>query len=479
LQWFMTELLGRDSPVGRLYQSKMEEHLSVTPALPSLRSPSSASSSLLSGTLASCALFAIITSFLTVVIVLSQRQSADWQLCLIWITLFAMLIEVAVCQTAECWWMHVMLPMFARPQVLSILLLVRDAIIEAFLDQQHQQGRTRGGRGVRSDRSRLDFTAYLFASKRVAEDYPVLIESILVQRYESSMPTVQISRSWQVPSSPYSLVERLCALPHAVYFALTRLLTVAMMVLIFSAITTTPAYLAIVAAILLIAALALYVRHRYSPDEDLILPTDVIEDTLAGVYDDVEGRRKIPIQDGDDESTNAGVSLGVDDDSSLSGDDGKADEDQNGAATRNGGPKGHEDRYQSGNHVIRDDNDSDHDSDSSGDSGAMYRDFEMMVKTEAKGITQGTAALHEPDSTRWRNSFRAVQSQSGSAITLPVPASINTGTDDRHIDIALPPVADSDSDISQLSELDPDELDFDVVSDIVSVSSGEGDHKLV
>jgi hypothetical protein len=176
LHMFIKDLLGRNTPAARIFETKSEEDFEHTRVV-----------TLLTKRLAVFALVALNAFFVYYALLTGFRRGLSWQRMFLAACIIQFFVEIFLFETMECIWINCAIPALVSNEV----RVVGDSIIEV-VQQLCSSG------SVDSELF-LNAPDYLFVSTNVAKAFPELMESILVQAYYSHLPG-ELSKTWQVGS---------------------------------------------------------------------------------------------------------------------------------------------------------------------------------------------------------------------------------------------------------------------------------------
>ena len=176
LHLFIKDLLGRNTPAARIFETKCEEDFEHTKVV-----------SRTTKRLAVAALVLMNAFFVYYAMLTGFRRGLSWQRMFLAACIVQFFVEIFLFETMECVWINCMVPALVSDEVRG----VGDSIIEVVQQLCASSG---------SDPELfLNAPDYLFVSTNVAKKFPQLMESILVLAYFTHLPG-ELSKTWQVGS---------------------------------------------------------------------------------------------------------------------------------------------------------------------------------------------------------------------------------------------------------------------------------------
>lgn len=172
LHLFIKDLLGRNTPAARIFETKAEEDFEHTTVV-SMASKRIAVA-LLVGINAFFVYYAMLTGF---------RRGVSWQRVYLAACVIQFFVEICLFETMECVWINYVIPTLVSSEVRG----VGESVIEVV---QHLCAN-----GSMESEMFLNAPEYLFVSTNVAKKFPHLMESILVQAYVSHLPG-ELAKTW-------------------------------------------------------------------------------------------------------------------------------------------------------------------------------------------------------------------------------------------------------------------------------------------
>jgi hypothetical protein len=174
LHLFIKDLLGRNTPAARIFETKSEEDFEHTRVV-----------TLISKRMAVAALVLLNAFFVYYALLTGFRRGLSWQRMFLAACVIQFFVEIFLFETMECVWINCAIPALVSNEV----RVVGDSIIEV-VQQLCSSG------AVDSELF-LNAPDYLFVSTNVAKAFPKLMESILVQAYYSHLPG-ELAKTWHV-----------------------------------------------------------------------------------------------------------------------------------------------------------------------------------------------------------------------------------------------------------------------------------------
>jgi hypothetical protein len=163
LHLFIQDLLGRNTPAAKIFNSKFEENYAETKAVHPW-----------SKGVALCSILLCNAFFVYYALLKAYVKGRTWQREYVVACMVQMVVEVLLNETLECLWLNYWVPSLVRKDVGSAVRLLKHVAEEITLND------TCAGRATRVF---LDAPPYLFASTKVAIKYERLLESVLVMSY--------------------------------------------------------------------------------------------------------------------------------------------------------------------------------------------------------------------------------------------------------------------------------------------------------
>ncbi len=173
LHTFILDLLGHNTPAAYIFSKKLEEDFVKLPV--TTRSKKWMSLAMVLG----LNIFMIVYTLMY-----GLQRGLQWQISLLYGCLFQLIVEVIFNETLECVWINYIVPTVVIPDIRKAY----DVICEC-IDQICYQK-------VGTDTHYLDTTKYFFVARKVADAYPNLPESMIIQNYHSHLPGL-IAKKWQ------------------------------------------------------------------------------------------------------------------------------------------------------------------------------------------------------------------------------------------------------------------------------------------
>ena len=173
LHTFILDLLGHHTPAAYIFRKKIDEDFVKLPV-------TSRSKKWMS-----LGIVVAINAFMIVyTLMYGLKRGLQWQISLLYGCIFQLIVEVIFNETLECVWINYVVPTVVIPDIRKAY----DVICEC-IDQVCYQK-------MSTEAHYLDTTKYFFISRKVADAYPNLPESIIIQNYHSYLPGL-IAKKWQ------------------------------------------------------------------------------------------------------------------------------------------------------------------------------------------------------------------------------------------------------------------------------------------
>jgi hypothetical protein len=179
LHLFILDLLGRDTPVAKIFQSKSSEDFKAETVVTRRYKA-----------LAWACLVFLNLFFVYYTILRGYVKGEAWQRSFMFGCLVQFCVEVMFNETLECLWVNFVVPDLASTEVRKAAAQL-ESVVEDICVQTSKP---------RAANYFLDSCSYLFVSSKVANQYPNLIESMLVLSYSNHLPG-ELSRKWKIHAS--------------------------------------------------------------------------------------------------------------------------------------------------------------------------------------------------------------------------------------------------------------------------------------
>ncbi len=173
LHTFILDLLGHHTPAAYIFRKKLDEDFTKLPVTSRTKKWISL------GLVVAINLFMILYTLMY-----GLKRGLQWQIALLYGCIFQLIVEVIFNETLECVWINYIVPTVVIPDIRKAY----DIICECIDQICYQKGVT--------EAHYLDTTKYFFVSRKVADAYPNLPESIIIQNYHSYLPGL-IAKKWQ------------------------------------------------------------------------------------------------------------------------------------------------------------------------------------------------------------------------------------------------------------------------------------------
>jgi hypothetical protein len=176
-QLFIADLLGRDSPAAKIFQSKLGEDFEQTKVVKYNKK-----------VLAGAVLVTLNILFCYYSILYGSVRGETWQMIYLGACLAQFFIEICINETLECLWLHYIVPQLAAKEVIAAHRVLVD-LVDTFCRYQ--------GADIQRNGSPLNAPDYLFVSTNVARAFPSLMESLIVQSYRTPLPG-ESAKQWRM-----------------------------------------------------------------------------------------------------------------------------------------------------------------------------------------------------------------------------------------------------------------------------------------
>ena len=172
LHLFVMDLLGRETPAARIFESKAREDFISTQVI-TMR------------TRVLCYVFLVAINFFFIFysVLRGYQKGLDWQNAYLIACISQILVEIFLFETMETLWIQFFVPSLVSSEVQRVNSILSDTIMN--LCCAHDDDRNLV----------LDATEYLFISTNLAKSYPDLMESVLILSYHTHLPG-EISKKW-------------------------------------------------------------------------------------------------------------------------------------------------------------------------------------------------------------------------------------------------------------------------------------------
>ena len=177
LHLFIIDLLGRQTPAARIFETKSEEDFKHARVVTRREKY-----------LAVAVLLALNGFFVYFSILTGFRKGVGWQQrYILWRGIVQFAVEICLFETMECAWINCVVPALVSEEVRTVGESIKHVVYELCntKDQDPQMF--------------LNAPDFLFVSTNLAKKFPHLMESVLVQSYYSPVPG-ELSKAWQVGS---------------------------------------------------------------------------------------------------------------------------------------------------------------------------------------------------------------------------------------------------------------------------------------
>ena len=179
---FIVDLLGRDSPAAKIFQSKLGEDFEETKVVKYDKKVAAAA-----------VLVALNILFAYYSILYGSVRGEAWQMIYLGACLAQFFIEICINETLECLWLNYIVPKLAAKEVIAahrVLVDLVETFCRADTTQPPTTSRERSG-------PLLNAPDYLFVSTNVARAFPSLMEALIIQSYLTPLPG-ESAKQWRM-----------------------------------------------------------------------------------------------------------------------------------------------------------------------------------------------------------------------------------------------------------------------------------------
>ena len=183
---FIMDLLGRDSPAAKIFQSKLGEDFEQTKVVKYNKK-----------VVAAAVLVTLNILFAYYSILYGSVRGEAWQMIYLGACLAQFFIEICINETLECLWLNYVVPKIAAKEVIAAHRVLVD-LLDTFCRADTQPPLTTTTNTSRERNGPL-FNApdYLFVSTNVAKAFPSLMESHIIQSYSTPLPG-ESAKQWRM-----------------------------------------------------------------------------------------------------------------------------------------------------------------------------------------------------------------------------------------------------------------------------------------
>ena len=193
-QLFIGDLLGRDSPAAKIFESKLGEDFEEKVVVNYNKK-----------VLAGAVLVTMNILFAYYSILYGSVRGEAWQMIYLGACLAQFFVEICINETLECLWLHYIVPKIAAKEVIAAHRVLVD-LVETFCRADAQPAFTYSERN-----DLLNAPDYLFVSTNVAKAFPSLMESMIIQSYLTQLPG-ESTKQWRM--SPWQRFLSHIQTPH-------------------------------------------------------------------------------------------------------------------------------------------------------------------------------------------------------------------------------------------------------------------------
>eukprot|EP01035_Chromulina_nebulosa_P027316 gene27316-35900_t len=176
---FIVDILGRDSPAAKIFQSKLGEDFEQTKVVKYNKK-----------VVAGLVLVTLNILFAYYSILYGSVRGEAWQMIYLGACLAQFFIEVCINETLECMWLNYIIPKLAAKEVIAAHRVLLD-LVDTFCQTDSQPLPNSEMKGP------LNAPDYLFVSTNVAKAFPSLMESLIIQSYLTPLPG-ESAKNWRL-----------------------------------------------------------------------------------------------------------------------------------------------------------------------------------------------------------------------------------------------------------------------------------------
>ena len=177
LHLFLKDLLGRDSPAAKIFDSKLEEDFEATRVVTYSRK-----------VIAGIILVLLNVLFFYYTMLYGAVKGEAWQSIFLDACIAQFFIEIFINETLECVWLNYLVPLLASREVRAAHKVLMN-LVDKICSNDSQLA-------FRNSDCLINAPDYLFVSTNVSKSFPSLMESTIVQSYNSYFPG-EIAKRWQ------------------------------------------------------------------------------------------------------------------------------------------------------------------------------------------------------------------------------------------------------------------------------------------
>ena len=183
LHLFVLDLLGRDSPAGKIFESRSAEDFKRICVV-----------SYSAQCMAAGVLFLLNFFFAYYTVLYGYRHGMVWQRNYLVACLVQLVVEVFINETLEVLWVNIIAPLLVQTEVHSAIRDVIRLVNQVFI--RAEQSKSPTSNVLPSQAPELNVPDYLFVSTNVAKAFPVYFESRIVHSFTTHLPG-DVSRKWR------------------------------------------------------------------------------------------------------------------------------------------------------------------------------------------------------------------------------------------------------------------------------------------
>ncbi len=184
LHLFILDILGRDSAVARIFQSKSAEDFRHAQVV-----------SRRSKMLAWCGVIFINVFFIYYTVLHGFVKGLSWQQCFLAGCIVQLIVEILLNETMECIWVNFLVPDLVTKEVFQAADALKQTINNLCC------------LGSTDERFFLDAPGYLFVSTNIAKKHPELLESMIVRSYQNHQPSPIMADKWHFGTATHATVN--------------------------------------------------------------------------------------------------------------------------------------------------------------------------------------------------------------------------------------------------------------------------------
>ena len=183
LHLFILDLLGRDTAAAKIFEQKSEEDFKRTQVV-----------SRWTKRIAFAVLLTMNIFFAYYTVLYGFTQGVAWQQTFLSACIAQLFVEIFINETLEVLWMNFLVPTLVAEEVQAVSTAVMDSVTNLCNMSVNMASGSTAGNFIL-----VNAPNYLFVSTNVAKAYPHLLESIIVNTFQSFLPG-EVARKWHIGS---------------------------------------------------------------------------------------------------------------------------------------------------------------------------------------------------------------------------------------------------------------------------------------